>query len=265
MSVAKNLEYGSHPTLGSGINRDDVLEHLGIENLLHRKPSTLSGGESQRVAIARALLSSPQMLLMDEPLSSLDQSRKQEILPLLKSIAVEFKRPILYVSHSFEEVVQLSDKLVLLDKGQTIGQGTPEELTTNPKYARQLEGFDAGSLLTCKVEKHDSEYALTYLSFSGGSIPIPLTKHPLGSRLRIRVRARDITLANSIPEDISMLIRIQAKILSVEDVDNTHNYVRLQSGDDILLARVTRKSIDTLGIKVNKPIFCLVKSVTLEL
>lgn len=265
MTVQQNLSYGSHHSRQENIGQASVTSHLGISHLLDRKPASLSGGEAQRVSIARALLSNPRMLLMDEPLASLDHARKKEILPLLKSIATDFKCPILYVSHSFDEVLQLSDQLVLIENGKTIGQGTPEELTTNPIFAGHLEGFDAGSILNTHLDRHDPEFGLSYLSFSGGTIPVPQINQDVGSRIRLRLRARDITLSNEIPQGISTLIRLSAKILSVDDIDKTHSYVRVQSGDAILLARITRKSIQLLGIQPNKPIFCLVKSVTLEL
>ncbi|WP_420547466.1 molybdenum ABC transporter ATP-binding protein [Curvivirga sp.] len=264
MTVEKNLSYGSHPARFDAPDRNEIIDLLNIGHLLNRKPSNLSGGEAQRVAIARAVLSNAEMLLMDEPLSSLDNKLKKEIMPLLRRIATDFKCPILYVSHSFDEVCQLSDKLILINNGKILGAGSPQDMMTNPKYADQLDGFDAGNLLNVIVKSHDHEFGLTDLEFSGGIIPVPLIKDEIGSPIRLRVRARDITLATSIPEGISTLIRLSATISKITDVNQTHSYVHVNCGDEIMIVRLTRKSIQALGIEKNKPIFCLVKSVTLE-
>ncbi|MTI09807.1 molybdenum ABC transporter ATP-binding protein [Curvivirga aplysinae] len=264
MTVKQNLSYGSHPARSNTPNRNEVIDLLDIRHLLNRKPSKLSGGEGQRVAIARALLSNAEMLLMDEPLSSLDNKLKKEIMPLLRRIATDFKCPILYVSHSFDEVCQLSDKLILINNGKILGSGSPQDMMTNPKYADQLDGFDAGNLLNVVVKSHDHEFGLTNLEFSGGIIPVPLIKDEVGSFIRLRIRARDITLATSIPTGISTLIRLPATVNYITDVNQTHSYVHVTCGTEVMIIHLTRKSIQSLGIEKNKPIFCLVKSVTLE-
>ncbi|MDX1737977.1 MAG: ATP-binding cassette domain-containing protein, partial [Alphaproteobacteria bacterium] len=226
--------------------------------------SYLSGGEAQRVAIARALLSNARMLIMDEPLSALDQSLKKEIMPLLRTIVKEFQTPILYVSHSFNEVSQLTDHLVLIDKGKILAEGDPQTLTTNPSLAKHLEDFDAGTILNAIIYRQDEKYGLSQLEFSGGFLHVPYTEGKIGDSVRVRIKARDITLALKDPDQISMLNRLMGKVESITEVDLRHAYVKIKVGNVSLMARITRKSIDTLGIKKHMPIFCLIKAVTLE-
>ena len=265
LSVRNNLEYGWRriPQSERQIKFDDVVELLGIGPLMQRPTVRLSGGERQRVAIARALLTSPKLLLMDEPLSALDHGAKQAILPYLDSLHDEFAIPSLYVSHDPNEVAHLADHMVLLDKGKVIAQGDAANLLT--RVDLPPAGYDdAASLLEGYVSSHDFTYHLTWISMDCGRVAVAREDLPVGRHARVEIRARDVSLSLSAHSDTSILNILPAKVIDTHDVNPTQTLVRLELLDgQTLLSRITRRSAVGLGIHEGMHLYAQVKSVAL--
>ncbi|MFA3920893.1 molybdenum ABC transporter ATP-binding protein [Ruegeria hyattellae] len=263
LSVEQNLVYGlKFAAAGStGPTLHEVAEMLGIPALLSRRPAALSGGEKQRVAIGRALLSRPRMLVMDEPLAALDEARKQDILPYLERLRDETDIPILYVSHSVSEVARLATTVVMMNKGSVSRFGPAEEVLSDPANVRQLGLREAGSVLQGVVAVHHDD-GLTELTVSGGTLLLPHVNLPPGQPIRVRVLAQDIILATSPPKGLSALNNLPAEIVSIRDGDGPGTIVQLKSGDDLLLARVTRRSAEALGLKPGTQVHAVIKAVS---
>lgn len=265
LSVRHNLEYGWRriPESARRIQFDDVVELLGIVPLLQRATARLSGGERQRVAIARALLTSPKLLLMDEPLSALDHGAKQAILPYLEHLHDEFDIPSLYVSHDPNEVARLADHMVLLDQGRVVAQGDAANLLT--RLDLPLAGYDdAASLLEGIVSSHDHTYHLTWISMDWGRVAVMREDLPEGQHARVQIRARDVSLALSAHSDTSIINVLPAKVIDTHDINPSQVLVRLELLDgQTLLSRVTRRSAMALGIHEGLHLFAQVKSVAL--
>lgn len=264
LSVRRNLEYGLRrvPTAQRRIHFDDAVSLLGIEHLLDRSPERLSGGERQRVAIARALLASPKLLLMDEPLAALDRDSKREILPYLERLHEELSMPLLYVSHSSEEVARLADQLVLLDSGRVRASGPTVELLTRLDLARE-QGAEAEALVETQVAEHDSEYHLSYLDFPGGRFSVVRNQLPIGQRARVRVLARDVSLTLQAQSGTSILNIFPARVDGLVEDGPAQVLVRLDLCGTPLLARLTRKSAHALELETGKPVYAQVKTVAL--
>ncbi len=271
LRVAENLNFGLKRALKSaGIALADAqhalqasVELLGIGSLLQRMPHELSGGERQRVAIARAIAMQPQLLLMDEPLASLDAARRQEIFPWLAKLRDELKMPMLYVTHSAEEVTRLADHLVVLDQGQVKAQGPVGAVLTqvvNPV----VMGDDAGALIAGHIGAVDAEWHLSRVDFEGGCIWMRDAGLPVGKAVRIRILARDVSLATAEPLNTSIQNQLQGVIQSINpDVHPSQVMVVLKCGTEDVLARVTRRAISELGLQVGIPVWAQVKSVAL--
>ena len=262
LDVRGNLQYGLKrvPQAERRVSLDSAIALLGLEPLLKRKPEQLSGGERQRVAIARALAVSPQLLLMDEPLAALDRARKQEILPYLDSLHQSLDIPLLYVSHSADEVAQLADHLVLLETGRVTGSGAIGDMLTRLDLPL-AHGDDAEALIEARVVEHDTDYHLTYVEFASGRFTVPHKELPLGSTVRLRVAARDVSLTLARQTDTSILNIFPATIEAISPEGVAQMTVRLKVGDTALLARVTRKSAAALDLQPGKPVFAQAKSV----
>ncbi|WP_421991559.1 molybdenum ABC transporter ATP-binding protein [Roseococcus sp.] len=266
MSVASNLRYGLRraPRDATGPGFDEVLALLGIEPLLDRRPARLSGGERQRVALGRALLMRPRLLLMDEPLAALDAARRAEILPFLARLREAARMPILYVTHALDEVDALADRLVLMEAGKVVAAGTVEELTARtdlPLAARR----DAGVVIPCTVLDHDIARGLTRFRFPGGELVAPLRPEPAGTRLRLRLRARDVSVATAPPEGISMQNVLPATLAAIAPTASPHEvFLHLALGETTLLARVTRDALERLGLTPGARIWAMIKSVTFD-
>jgi len=217
-SVLRNLRYGLRRAPAGRIAFDDVVELLGIGHLLERRPHTLSGGERQRVAIGRALLAQPRLLVMDEPLASLDAPRKQEILPYLLRLKTTLALPILYVTHALDEVARLADTLVLIEAGRSIASGPLAEVASRSDLPLATRD-DAGAILSTKVARHDAKHRLTLLQGDGIALWVPLLDAPAGAELRARVPAREVILATDAPHAISVHNVIEGKVRAItEDV-----------------------------------------------
>ena len=271
LSVVDNLNFGLKRALKSaGVALSDAqialqasVELLGIGSLLQRMPQELSGGERQRVAIARAIAMQPQLLLMDEPLASLDAARRQEIFPWLAKLRDELKIPMLYVTHSAEEVTRLADHLVVLDQGQVKAQGPVGAVLTqvvNPV----VMGEDAGALIAGHIGAVDAEWHLSRVDFEGGCIWMRDAGLPIGKAVRIRILARDVSLATAEPLNTSIQNQLQGLIQSITpDAHPSQVMVVLKCGTEEVLARVTRRAISELGLQVGMPVWAQVKSVAL--
>lgn len=262
MPVRRNLTYGIKRD-GKGADFDQIVDLLDIGGLLGRMPHKLSGGEKQRVAIGRALLASPRLLLMDEPLASLDMPRKAEILPFIERLRDELSIPIVYVSHAMEEIVRLADLMVIMSDGKVAAVGSVEELMSRLDLRPLTGRYEAGAVLTATVEGHDMERAVTRLSFDGMTLLVPLARIPVGEELRIRIRARDVSLALSAPEDISILNVFPGRVLEISDRKDGQVDVIVDAGARIW-ARVTRMAVERLALAPGKEVHALVKAVAID-
>jgi len=265
LSVRKNLEYGwkNIPQAKRHLKFDDVVELLGIGELLKRKTVKLSGGERQRIAIARALLTSPKLLLMDEPLSALDHGSKQAILPYLDSLHDELGIPSLYVTHDPNEAARLADEMVLLDKGKLLAQGKASKLLT--RLDLPLAEFDdAAAILDGFVSAHDDTYHLSWISMHGGRIAVSQVNRPVGKHARVKIQAKDVSLSLKLHSDTSIFNILPVTIIDTHDINESQLIARLQLQDEqTLLARITRRSAITLGLKEGIQVYAQVKSVAL--
>ena len=264
MSVTTNLRFGMNRAAPGGIRFDDVIGLLGIETLLNRRPHTLSGGERQRVAIGRALLAQPHLLLMDEPLASLDAARKAEILPYLTQLKTTMRLPILYVTHALNEAAQLADSLVLVEAGQVVACGTVSDIAASADLPLARRD-DAGALLICRVEENDTRRSLTRLVGGGATFWVPLLDLPVGAGCRIRVPAREVILAGRPPDAISLHNIVPGRVRRItEDAIRGSVVVEISLPDGGLLSRITPDAVARLGLSTGSPVLALIKSTSIE-
>lgn len=263
MTVATNLRFGLRRAPAGPIGFDDVVELLGIGSLLPRRPHTLSGGERQRVAIGRALLTQPHLLLMDEPLASLDAARKAEIMPYLTRLKTAMKLPVLYVTHAFDEVAQLGDSMVLIEAGQVIGCGALSDIVVRADLPL-AQRDDAGALLACRVAAHDAARELTCLEGAGASFLVPLLASPIGAEHRIRIPAREVILAGKRPDSISVHNVVAGSVRRIAD-DATRGSVLVEVAlpEGAIVSRVTTDAIARLDLAPGKPVLALIKSTSI--
>jgi molybdate transport system ATP-binding protein len=265
LSVLANLQFGLKRIAKSQrrVDMAQATELLGIGHLLERHPQHLSGGERQRVGIARALLTSPKLLLMDEPLAALDSQRKNEILPYLQRLHDELDIPVLYVSHAQDEVARLADHLVLLSEGKALASGPIGETLARLDLPMAM-GDDAGVIIEGQVCAYDADYHLLSLQLPATEMNIRVTHAPmaLGQALRCKVHARDISLTLQNSEFSSILNRLPVIVVSEQSADNAaHVLIRLDAGGTPLLARITRYSRDQLGVHPGQPLWAQIKAV----
>jgi molybdate transport system ATP-binding protein len=265
LDVQGNLHFGLQRNQSAAANGalNDAIELLGIGQLLKRRTSQLSGGERQRVAIARALATQPRLLLLDEPLTALDYSRRQDILPWLEKLRDELKIPMLYVTHSADEAARLANQLVLLERGQVKAVGPVGELMS--AIASPLaSGEDAAALLEGHISERDAQWHLARVAFAGGNLWLRDSGLPLGKNVRLRVMARDVSLASEEPTQTSIQNHLPCVIESISaDSHPAQALLRLSCGESLLLARVTWRAVDALDLQAGKPVWAQVKSVAL--
>ncbi|MDQ0499677.1 molybdate transport system ATP-binding protein [Pseudomonas marginalis] len=265
LSVRANLEFGLKriPRAQRRVDMTQATELLGIGHLLERHPQHLSGGERQRIGIARALLTSPRLLLMDEPLAALDSKRKSEILPYLERLHDELDIPVLYVSHAQDEVARLADHIVLLSEGKALASGPIGETLARLDLPLAL-GDDAGVVISGTVSAYDAHYQLLSLQLPGSALHMRVAHAPLalGKALRIKVQARDVSLNVQAEEHSSILNRLPVTVIQEIAADNNaHVLVRLDAGGTPLLARITRFSRDQLQLHPGQTLWAQIKAV----
>ncbi|MDP6437028.1 MAG: molybdenum ABC transporter ATP-binding protein [Gammaproteobacteria bacterium] len=264
LSVEDNLYYG-YRRVGKAERKIDfahVTDVLRLGDLLPRRPATLSGGERQRVAIGRALLTSPRLLLMDEPLASLDFKHQREIMPFLESLCSDFGIPAIYVSHVPVEVSRLANQLVLLDKGKVTASGPVNEILTSFDLP-MAHDLEAGAVIETIAGEFDSEFGLLDLEFAGGCFVVQGKQSAAGTGQRVRVLARDVSLALEKHTDTSILNILPVKIAEISEEPNGQSLVKLDCGGKLLLARITRRSSARMQLEPGKAVYAQIKSVAL--
>lgn len=263
-------------TSGNIIEFDSAVDLLGIEKLLGRYPHQLSGGERQRVAIARALLINPRLILMDEPLASLDAARKREILPYLERLHRQLRIPILYVSHSLEEISRLADHLLVLDNGRLVANGPLKSVLSRldlPFYFNE----DRGVVIEANIVERESHWHLARLAFAGGELWVRDSGDTIGQGVRVRILAKDVSLALQAHRDTSILNLLEGRIVelvpddnpatslarvkvgSVAD-DNNNDANGSENGDVYIVSRITQRSVEQLGLEIGKSVWMQIKS-----
>jgi molybdate transport system ATP-binding protein len=265
LSVRANLTYGRRfaPRGERFVDLDQVVGLLGLAGLLARQPATLSGGERQRVAIGRALLAAPRLLLMDEPLASLDAGRKSEILPYIERLRDDLGLPIVYVSHTAEEVVRLADTMVVLDDGRVAAAG-PVEAIMSRLDLRPLTGrYEAGAVIDARIAGHDERFGLSSLDFGAGRLQVPRVELPTGTAVRVRIRARDVSIALSKPDQVSMLNVLEGRVVEIGAPDGPFVDLRLDVGT-ALWAQITARSLHDLGLAAGSRVYALIKAIAID-
>jgi molybdate transport system ATP-binding protein len=266
LSVRGNLEYGrrfarDRDRWGS---LDEVVALLDIAPLLDRRPADLSGGEKQRVAIGRALLASPRLLLMDEPLASLDAPRKEEILPYIERLRDKKKLPIVYVSHAMEEVTRLADTVVLMDAGRVVASGGVNDVFGRMDLRAYTGAFEASTVLHARIVAHDDAAGITLLEHAAGRLSVSRLRGSVGDSVRLRIRARDVVLATGDPGRISVRNRLPGTVVEMVAGEGPAVDVKIEADGTPLIARVTRAAVNDLGLEVGRPVVALIKSTAFD-
>jgi molybdate transport system ATP-binding protein len=262
LNVLGNLEYGMKRRPPNATGMEEVTALLGLDSLMDRDVSGLSGGERQRVALGRALLAGPDLMLCDEPLASLDRDSRRAIYPYLERIGAETGIPFLYVTHTQDEAARLADHLVLMDRGRIVGSGPLTDLMTTPAPGL-ARGEDAGCVVYARIESVDQEFHLASLVFPGGVLLVTDPGLPPGHPIRVRIHARDVSLALQPPSGSSILNILPARVLEMIPDGEARVLVRLAVGDTIMLAAVTQRSAAALELRPGLELFAQVKSVAL--
>ncbi|KHD07017.1 molybdenum ABC transporter ATP-binding protein [Candidatus Thiomargarita nelsonii] len=262
LSVRGNLDFALKRASTRRISFDEAVAFTGIGHLLERRTTNLSGGERQRVALARALLSSPKFLLMDEPLAALDRESKAQLMPYIEQLHETLSIPVLYVSHSIEEVAHLADRMVLLFNGRVQGSGLISEMLTSLSLPL-ARSDNAVSVIEATVVEHDDNYHLTCLRFDGGEILLPREDLSIGKSVRVGVHARDVSLVWQPSEHTSILNVIPVVVKEVSVLNSAQVLVRLRAANTLLLARITQKSAAALDVVPGREMYAQVKSVSL--
>ncbi|WP_246804287.1 molybdenum ABC transporter ATP-binding protein [Desulfosarcina cetonica] len=266
LSVRANLTYGMRltPAVQRFVKFDAVVELLGIGHLLTRRPARLSGGEKQRVAIGRALLTSPAMLLMDEPLASLDAARKAEVMPFIARLSQEFAIPILYVSHALDEILNLADHMVVMEKGRVLAHDRLEDLLARPELHTRLGGDDSGAVIPTVVEASPAADGLAHLRFGARILKVAPITAAAGDTVRVRIPARNVAIAMAPPGRTSFQNVFAGQVDTILDSGGYYVDVRLDIGVP-LWSRITRDSFQELGLESGQPVYALIKSVAVLL
>ena len=262
LTAAENLEFAiKRHTQIQGLERKDVIEMLDLRDLLPNRPQNLSGGEQQRVAIARALLSNPQLLVMDEPLGSIDAVAKTRILPYLQRLHDTLKIPVIYVSHALDEVLELADNVIFLEAGQANRQESVFDFAITGPDADLPQGT---AMIRCRVTGQDPDNELTILNFENQTMYLAARSHSPGDTIRVRIPARDVSLTRRKPEASSILNVFEGTINEIhDDRDGPTVVVLVSCGEQQLLARITRKSLSDLSLNVGQRVYAQVKGVAL--
>jgi molybdate transport system ATP-binding protein len=265
MTVRQNLLYGYRKHEEEPLAEPEaVIALLGLDHLMERRPAALSGGEKQRVAIGRALLANPRLLLMDEPLASLDGHRKTEILDYIELMRDSIDLPIIYVSHAVDEVVRLADQVVIVSEGRVAAAGSVAEVMGNPELRRFAGSFEGGTVIEGRVLEQNLEDDISVIGFDGGRLLVPDVEALVGEVVRMRVRARDVSLALVPPENISILNVLAGRIVDIEASRAGAVDVVLDIGSVALRSRITRRSLAQLNLAPGMPVYAMIKGVSLD-
>lgn len=273
MSVGRNVDYGARRRgRVDARERSDIITLLDIAPLMERMPHRLSGGEAQRVSIARALMSSPRLLLMDEPLSSLDTKRRREIMPYLEKLPERLKIPVLYVSHNLDEVMRIAENVIIMDRGHIFHSGPMAQTLNRPDVQQLLAGAegieaDRGTIIEAHILKHEPDIMISHLTFGDGlRLRLPLLIGAPGSSIRLRLHARDIAIARSEPRDISIRNVLPGKIMDIQPTPDGQREVHISidgGRGSVIISRITQDASRELGLSPGLPIWALIKSVAL--
>ena len=266
LTVEQNLQFALRRNAarapGSSIDAATAVEALDLGGLLGRRTPSLSGGEQQRVAIARALLTNPRLLLMDEPLSSLDTARKKEIVPHIEKLPEIFRVPVLYVTHNVEEVTRLATDVILLSNGRAVAHGSVADVFERADFGSLTGGLEAGVVLRARVAAHDRGIAT--LTLAAQQLRVPMAAARIGTVRPIRIHARDVAVATVRPEKLSIRNVLSARIVAVQAGAGMNVELLLDVDGEHLRARITRDALEELELSVGRDVFALVKSVALE-
>ncbi|MDH4450165.1 MAG: molybdenum ABC transporter ATP-binding protein [Rhodoferax sp.] len=268
LDVAGNLAFARRRAAPPGhgshlLTTEFAVRTLGLERLLQRRTTELSGGERQRVAIARALATNPQLLLLDEPLASLDEARRLEVLPWLERLRDELRIPMVYVSHAADEVTRLADTLVVLEHGRVLACGPLQDVLAGTEPLIRMGG-DVSSLVLGQVAGHDRAWHLTEVRLRAGSFWLPDTGLSAGQTVRLRVLARDVSIATRVPADASIQNVLPCTVVAVQpDQHPSQALVQLDGAGTRLWARVTRRAVDQLALRPGQPVWAQVKAMAL--
>ncbi|WP_300546691.1 molybdenum ABC transporter ATP-binding protein [Roseovarius sp.] len=265
LSVAGNLAYAERRARKAGRvpDRAAIVAALGLDGLLTRRPSGLSGGEAQRVAMARALMSAPRLLLMDEPLSALDDAAKGAILPYIEAIRDGMRVPVIYVTHSVSEVARLAHHIVMLEAGQVRRAGPAQDILSDPAAAPAFGIRAAGSVLRAEVLAHHDD-GLSELAVAGGRLLVPGFAAAIGTRVRVRIAAQDVILSRQRPEGLSALNLLEGELTDVRQGQGPGVMVRLRMGpEQDVLARITQRSARALSLTPGQRCFAVIKSLSI--
>ena len=263
LKVRENLLYGYKrtPVDSRRLHLDEIVRVLSLENLLERKIDKLSGGEKQRVALGRALLASPKLLLMDEPLAALDTQRKNEIIPFIRKVEKELSIPIIYVTHSMSEVLQLVDTMVILKDGKVVNWGPVEKVFSDINLRNAIDDEHLGAVLDTTVIEHDTEFGITRLDLKGQELSVPLQDISPGQGLRVHIHSKDVSLATQPPEGLTSVLNIlKSKVKRIGEKAGYSVDIELDAGQP-LLATITRKSLSNLNLKPGQPIYASIKAI----
>ncbi|MEL6217506.1 MAG: molybdenum ABC transporter ATP-binding protein [Pseudomonadota bacterium] len=265
LSVAGNLDYGARrsPEPRNSAERARILAMLGIEGLLDRRPRGLSGGEAARVALGRALLAGPRLLILDEPLAALDAPRRAEILPYLERLRDEAGMPILFVSHSLDEVTRLADRMVVLNRGQVAASGSVEDIMARLDLFPLTGRFEAGAVIAGTVSDPGANTRLGRIAFSGGALTVPPLDLPAGAAIRLRVRARDVMVATEAPKGLSARNILPVRVSEIRAEKGPYVELRLECGGTAILSRITAEALADLGLAPGDTAFAVIKTVTI--
>ena len=265
LTVKGNILYGHRRTPAGErlFPPETVIRLMDLEPLLGRRVSSLSGGERQRVSLARAVLANPRLLLMDEPLASLDQDRKEDILPFIERLSGELAIPTLYVSHEIDEVVRLASDLVLVSEGRVVASGPIEEVSNRFDLRSYAGRLDAGSIIRMRVAGHEEETGITHFAFDGGELVGPRVDMPQGAEVNLRIRSRDVAVALDRPGRTSILNVLPGTVVEVGPNDGPQAHVLIDVGAP-LWARIMRRSVDELALAPGQPVYALIKAVAVD-
>ena len=265
LDVASNLAYGwrRRHQQAHAVDLERIVELLGLGPLLKRMPRDLSGGEQQRVAIGRALSCAPRLILMDEPLASLDPQRREEIFPFLDRLHIESSLPILYVSHSLYEITRLCDQLILMEQGKVLASGPLNEVLTQPDLSI-ARSDEAASVIDGVIDHYDADYDLTHVRFEGGALVSPGRYGEAGDAARLRVLARDISLCRERPSASSIINLLDATVASIQAAPGAYVSITLALGHSRITARITRLSLDRLALEPGQQVIAQIKGVAVR-